>query len=139
MSIQLRKFDKGDFLDLATLSDDEWKPSHFGVATSMTKATGDVEHCILALDETQVVGYIYGFALPNKTLIPEFLYVLPTYRKQGIGKMLVEKLESSTDCTTSMIFYNKSLHDYYCNMGYQAGDALEVAMKEIPAREGATR
>lgn len=50
--------------------------------------------------------------------------------------MLVEKLESSADCTASMIFYHKSLRDYYSKMGYQVGDALEVAMKGIPNREG---
>lgn len=32
--------------------------------------------------------------------------------------------------------YHKSLRDYYSKMGYQVGDALEVAMKEIPNREG---
>ena len=100
------------------------------------KATENIEHCILALDGAKIVGYIYGFALPNKTLIPEFLYVLPAYRKNGIGKMLVEKLESSTNCISSMIFYHKSLRDYYCRMGYQVGDALEVAIKDIPNREG---
>lgn len=136
MGVELRKFEKGDYLNLATLSDDQWKELHFKIATSMMKATENIEHCILALDSAKIVGYIYGFALPNKTLIPEFLYVLPAYRKNGIGKMLVEKLESSTNCISSMIFYHKSLRDYYCRMGYQVGDALEVAIKDIPNREG---
>ena len=136
MGVELRKFEKGDYLNLATLSDDQWKELHFKIATSMMKATENIEHCILALDGAKIVGYIYGFALPNKTLIPEFLYVLPSYRKNGIGKMLVEKLESSTNCISSMIFYHKSLRDYYCRMGYQVGDALEVAIKDIPNREG---
>ena len=103
MGVELRKFEKGDYLNLATLSDDQWKELHFKIATSMMKATENIEHCILALDDAKIVGYIYGFALPNKTLIPEFLYVLPAYRKNGIGKMLVEKLESSTNCISSMI------------------------------------
>lgn len=136
MGIVLRNFDKGDYHNLVALSDNQWKASHFGVAESMMKASGNIERCILALDGARIAGYIYGFALPNKTLIPEFLYVLPAYRKNGIGKMLVEKLESSADCTASMIFYHKSLRDYYSKMGYQVGDALEVAMKEIPNREG---
>lgn len=136
MDVILRDFEKKDYLNLATLSDDQWKATHFGVAESMMKASGNIEHCILAMDGARIVGYIYGFALPNKTLIPEFLYVLPVCRKNGIGKMLVEKMESSTDCTVSMIFYNKNLRDYYSKMGYQVGDALEVAMKEIPKREG---
>ena len=136
MGIELRNFDKGDYHNLVALSDDHWKASHFGVAESMMKTSGNIEHCILALDGARILGYIYGFALPNKTLIPEFLYVLPVYRKNGIGKILVEKLESSTDCTASMIFYHKSLRDYYSKIGYQVGDALEVAIKEIPNREG---
>ena len=76
MGVELRKFEKGDYLNLATLSDDQWKELHFKIATSMMKATENIEHCILALDSAKIVGYIYGFALPNKTLIPEFLYVL---------------------------------------------------------------
>lgn len=112
MDVKLRDFEKKDYLNLATLSDDHWKASHFGVAESMMKASGNIEHCILAMDGARIVGYIYGFALPNKTLIPEFLYVLPTCRKNGIGKMLVEKMESSTDCTVSMIFYEKNLLNF---------------------------
>lgn len=135
MDVKLREFEKKDYLNLAFLSDDKWKASHFEIAESMMKASGNIEHCILAMDGSRIVGYIYGFALPNKTLIPEFLYVLPVCRKNGIGKMLVEKMESSTDCTVSMIFYNKDLRDYYSKMGYQVGDALEVAMKEIPKRD----
>ena len=139
MGVELRKFEKSDFLNLASISNDVWKPVHCGLAESMLNATGEVEQCVLALDGTEIIGYIYGFALPNKKLIPEFLYVLPAYRGGGIGKMLVKELESSTDCTASMIYYNKSLHNYYSEMGYQVGDAVEVAMKEIRSRERASK
>ena len=138
MGIELRKFEKSDFLNLASISNDKWEPVHCGLATSMLNATGEVEQCVLALDDTKIIGYIYGYALPNKNLIPEFLYVLPAYRGGGIGKMLVEELESSTDCTASIIYYNKSLHNYYSEMGYRVGDALEVAIKEISSRERAS-
>lgn len=138
MSIELRKFQKDDFCGIISLSDDQWGATHYNLASSMVKTINNIgnniEHCILALDGAQIVGYIYGFALPNKILIPEFLYVIPSYRKHGVGKKLVKELETSTDCTVSMIFYNKSLRDYYNKMGYKVGEDLEVAVKDIFAR-----
>lgn len=133
MEINYRFFHRLDFIDLATLTNDEWKANHQNIAQSMLKSTGDIEKCLLAMDceVGEIAGYVYGYLLPNKTLIPEFLFVKPKYRGYGIGKTLLSEFEIATGCTTSMVFYHKSLHDYYSKLGYQAGDALEVAIKEI--------
>ena len=132
MGIVYRKFDKGDFLNFCTLVDDEWKDMHNSLAWSVFKADNDVEQCLLALDDQKIVGYIYGFILPNKTLLPEFLYILPDYRKQGIGAELLSEFEKNFGCTVSKVYYNKELHDFYNKAGYLSGDKLEVAIKELP-------
>lgn len=138
MAVEYREFEKGDFLNLAMVADDEYSIHHTNIAKAMQKADNDIEKCILAVDKNEIVGYVYGFALPSNTLIPEFLYVLPQHRNKGIARGLLSKLEHSTNCTASMIFYHNSLHNLYAKMGYQAGENLEVAMKEIPTRKGAT-
>lgn len=90
-----------------------------------------IEKCLVAEADGDIVGFIYGFVLPNKTLIPEFMYVVPNARKNGVGAELIKQLELTSGCTASMIFYNKSLHCFYEHQGYLAGENLEVAVKEI--------
>lgn len=133
MGIAIREYTKEDFPKLLLLSDDEWSTVHIGTASMLKQSDDKISRCYLAMDEDdqKVVGYIYGFVLPNKTLIPEFLYVLPEYRRKGIGKKLIQSLEDNSGCTASMIFYNKSLHDYYQKQEYITGDDLEIAMKEL--------
>jgi len=139
MCVTLRKFIKEDYFNLASLIDDEWAVNHRNIALSMQQTDGNVEQCFLAIDEQKNVGYIYGFVLPNKTLLPEFLYVIPAYRKQGIGRALLAELENKTCCTASMIFYNKSLTGFYSSLGYQVGENLEVAMKLLTATKGESK
>lgn len=139
MGVVYREYEKGDFLNLATIADDRFKVQHINIAKAMLKADNDIEKCILAVDNNEIVGYVYGFSLPSNMLIPEFLYVLPQHRNKGIARGLLSKLENSTSCTASTIFYHNSLHNLYAKMGYQAGENLEVAIKEIPARKGATQ
>ena len=112
------------------LPSDEWTPQVIITARALNE-NSKIEKCLIAESDGKIVGFIYGFVLPNKTLIPEFLYVTPNERKTGIGTELIKQLEIKSNCTASMIFYNKSLHNYYEKQGYQAGDNLEVAMKEI--------
>lgn len=133
MDFELRKFSKGDYMSLVVLSDDEWKINHRNIATAMLKADEKIELCFVATSAGKLIGYIYGFSLPNGTLLPEFLYVLPEYRKMGVGKQLLSELETKSGCGTSMIYYNRELHDYYKKQGYLAGYDLETAMKIIPS------
>ncbi len=92
---------------------------------------GQVIRMLLAFSDTDLVGFIYGFVLPNKLLIPELMYVKPQYRKTGIAHKLLSELERNSTCTTSMIFYNKTLHDFYRTQGYQVGENLEAAIKSL--------
>ena len=133
MGVIIRDYKTSDCFSLLSLSEDAWKSQI--IATTMSiKENSEVERCLVAESDGVIVGFIYGCVLPNKTLIPEFMYVKPCSRKRGFGVELVKQLEMRSNCTASMIFYNKTLHDYYEKQGYQAGDNLEVAMKEIGGR-----
>lgn len=90
-----------------------------------------VERCYIAESNSSILGYIYGFVLPNKLLIPEFVYVRPIYRRKGIAKSLFIVLEKESKCYTSMIFYHKTMREHYRKIGYIVGENLEVAMKEL--------
>ena len=136
MEVVIREYEKEDFLDLATMADDEWKEAMLSTAKSLIEGTNAVEKCLVAEYECKLVGFIYGFVLPNDTLIPEFLYVVPNRRKEGIATRLLATLENSYGCSTSMIFYNKSLHSYYEKQGYMVGEQLEVGLKYIKRGEG---
>lgn len=130
MNIIYRRFLLEDASSLFNLSNDEWRVNHILISKSLQHSYND-EICCVALSEEKIVGYVDGFVLSNKTLIPHFLYVLPEYRTRGIGQGLLKKLEEESGCQCSMIYYNKTLHNYYENQGYSSGDNLEVAIKDI--------
>lgn len=130
MNITYRRFLLEDASSLFNLSTDEWRFNHILISKSLQHSYND-EICFVALSEEKIVGYVDGFVLPNKTLIPHFLYVIPEYRNGGIGQELLKKLEEESGCQCSMIYYNKALHNYYENQGYSSGDNLEVAIKYI--------
>ena len=130
MDILIREYNKDDGLSLLSISNDEWKFAINNIVMLMENENS-VEKCLVAEVKGHVVGFIYGFVLPNKTLIPELIYVTPDFRKYGIATKLIKRLESISGCTAAMIFYNKSLHNFYEHQGYQLGDNLEVAMKPI--------
>lgn len=127
----IRDFKITDRLSLMDLSDDEWQQQITALFSEMN-TDNPVEKCLVAEVNGYIVGFIYGFVLPNKMLIPELLYVDPDVRKNGIGAELIKQLEIKSGCTSSRIYYNKLLlHKYYQKQGYQSGDNLEVAIKEI--------
>ena len=66
------------------------------------------------------------------------LYVRSEYRKAGIGTQLLEYLEKESGCTSSMIFYNTTLHNYYAKRGYTVGENLETVMKSLVPAEKRT-
>lgn len=132
MNLEIREYVKQDWINLLSISDDKWAQSIRPLCFSlMREYDGKVLKTLLALCDGTLVGFIYGFVLPNKTLLPEFMYLKPEYRHQGIAQVLLEELEKQSGCTASMIFYHNSLHDFYQRQGYQSGDNLEVAMKEL--------
>ncbi len=129
--VEYRKYQTKDHFSFCLISNDEWKNTIWAIAKSLDNSNSDIELCWLATVDHHIVGLIYGFKLPNQTLLPEFLYVKPEYRKQGIGTCLLKKLEEESQCTCSQIFYNRELHNYYMNQGYSSGEKLEVAIKYL--------
>ena len=135
MSIEYRKFQKSDLHYFADLPDDNWKSTSIMLAHLLLNDDNTVERCYIALENTTMIGFIYGFVLPNKTLILELMYVKPEYRHHGIGSSLLAMLEQESGCIASMVFYNKSLHNYYQKLGYSTGDNLETAIKTLNFKE----
>ena len=131
MKVSIREFQKDDALSIAFISCDEWANKIFSLTSSLKYYDGQIVRCFVDDGIDGIVGFIYGYILPDKLLIPEFLYVIPEYRKKGIAAQLLNTLEKESNCTASMIFYNKSLRNHYEKQGYQVGDNLEVAMKQL--------
>ena len=136
MNVIIRPVKKTDVFDLACLANDEWAQKLSMLAPSFAKCDGKIERCYVAEEADEIIGFIYGFVLPNGLLLPEMLYVCSEYRKSGIGTQLLAHLEKESGCSSSMIFYNKTLHDYYAKRGYIVGENLETAMKELTTIEG---
>lgn len=132
MECTIRDYEKKDKFPLFNLSNDDWQYAIFNIFTRLND-NNQIEKCLIAEVDGNIVGFVYGFVLPNKTLIPEFLYVKQSFRNKGIGFKLIKQLEIRSKCEVSMVFYNNSLHDFYIKQGYQVGDNLEVAIKPLEA------
>ena len=126
-----RPITKNEIIELANLSDDDWKILNKSIASSLQIEENRIEKCYVAVCDDCIIGYIYGFILPNGTLLPEFMYVKKEYRNCGVGYALLSKLEEESGCSVSRILYNKELHNHYKKLGYDAGDNLEVAIKAL--------
>lgn len=131
MFVSIREFCDLDCTSLIMLSNDEWNKGLQFIVAGLKDKKNNVGSCLVAEDDKQIVGFIYGFILPNKTLIPEFIYVIPNYRNKGVGRMLLEELEKRSKCTVSMIFYHKTLREHYAKQGYVVGNNLETAIKQL--------
>lgn len=132
MTLDIREYSRADWFSLITLSDDEWEENIRAVGLSLlNEYDGKYLKMLVAYNGDNLAGFIYGFVLPNHCLIPEFMYVKPMYRHEGIAQKLLNELEQQSNCEVSMIFYNKSLHDYYQRQGYTTGDNLETAIKQL--------
>jgi len=92
----------------------------------------DFNHAYIAHVNQTVVGFVFGqIVMGGETLIPMYLYVVENFRGKRIGKKLLSRMEQKSGCTTSQIYYNVSLHDYYAKQNYFAGTGLEVAIKML--------
>lgn len=134
MDYTIRHYEKSDYIFLGTLSDDEYKGYHVSIAKSMQQANDTYEKCFVATVNNEIVAYIYGFVVPTKVTLPQFLYVKATQRGKGIGAVLLNHFECVAGTPCSLIYYRNELHDYYTKQGYEAG-TTEVAMKQIPIDE----
>ena len=94
MNLEIREYTKLDWYSLISISEDKWAKSIEQLGFSIMKEYNrDVLKILLAVCDNNVVGFIYGFILPNQTLIPEFMYLKPECRHQGIAQKLLPELE----------------------------------------------
>lgn len=137
MDCTIREYNNRDWVRFIDFSNDEWHTRINDIGFSLKDVNaGNIIKILLAINnEDEMVGFIYGFTLPNHTLIPDFLYVKTEYRKMGLAHQLLKELEERSGCTASMIFYNTSLHDFYEKQGYFSSGKLEVAIKNICRRK----
>lgn len=107
MDYTICHYEKSDYIFLGTLSDDEYKGYHVSIAKSMRQANDTYEKCFVATVDNEIVAYIYGFIVPTKVTLPQFLHVKETQRGKGIGAALLNHFEcvhvhsfiTETNCT----------------------------------------
>lgn len=91
------------------------------------------EPCYIALDGTKIVGYIFGkyFVEEKKTSYIEIgdqcfevleLYVMPSYRNQGIGRTLFSLLEKEVKDKVKYIVLATSTKDYQRTLKFYVKD-----------------
>lgn len=94
MSIEIREYTRNDITSLIHLSSDEWAPTIENLQKSVLPSyDGKNLKNLLAVCGEEIIGFIYGYISPDKTLFPEFLYVKPEYRHKRIGQKLLDELE----------------------------------------------
>ena len=103
----------------------------FTIAKTIKDGFDGISYIYGAFIDDLMVGFVYGLILPNKTLLPQYLYVDINYRGQKIGKKLLKKLEKESGAICSMAYFEKGLRKYYSDQGYMIGDLL-VALKYLP-------
>ncbi len=131
MSITYREYNDHDWIQLMCLAEDEWKETIQEIGKSLKFLKSEIIKTFVAFDNETLVGFVYGFGLPNGLLLPQYMYVIKDYRRHGVGEQLLKLLEKESGCNTSMIFYNTSLHDHYSKLGYDSGQNLETALKVL--------
>ena len=96
----------------------------------------------LALTEPGAAGYllvVYVFSLENFGMTAEIdeFFVLPQYRKQGTGKVLLETVETEfrkkglTNISLQLSRENNSARKYYLRRGYRERLKYELMEKDL--------
>lgn len=130
MYIRLLKQDEYPRL-IEIAPDDEYiRGAFLSVMESIKDNPGGISYTYAAFVDDYILGFVYGWVLPNKVLFPQYLYVDPHHRKQGIARQLLETLETKSKCTTSIAYFRESLSDFYAEQGYTIGNLI-VAQKEL--------
>lgn len=84
--------------------------------------------CFLAMKENIPIGFVWGFRSSTSALFPMYLYVDEPYRHQGIGSKLMLKLIETFPNDAIQIYYEKHLHKFYQNLGFETNAHIEVAV-----------
>lgn len=130
--MDIRILTQDDYLLIMEMApDDEIMTSMFlSIAKAVKGGFDGISYTYGAFIDGMIVGFIYGFVLPNKTLLPQYLYVDTNYRGHKIGKCLLETFEKESKCTCSIAYFEKGLCKYYSDQGYIIGNSL-VALKDL--------
>ena len=115
MLVQYKKYRKTYESKMKTallFLEDEWEKTFISLYKAIEQMPNSYEKLYIAISEGKVIGFVYGYTLPNKTLMPMFLHVDEKYRNQGIATNLLELIEKESKCVCSLIWYDKSLHNF---------------------------
>ncbi|NMC56829.1 MAG: GNAT family N-acetyltransferase [Eubacteriaceae bacterium] len=131
--INIKKANRLDIIKLNFLceEDDEWFEGIKIMANDLLSSYDEQTLCFIAFYNDEAIGFIFGFVLHKQTLYPQFMYVKDEFRKMGVGKQLMNALETQSGCKTSFIYYKKILREYFAKQGYDADEGLEIAVKML--------
>ena len=98
LNVSIRPVEKIDLFRFAMELEDgsDTDPCYPTVLNTLRQASNTdsvLEKCYIAEFNSSIIGFIYGFVLPNGMLIPEYVYVKPNYRKNGIAMLKRLRLE----------------------------------------------
>lgn len=129
MRYESRKLDKNTISELINLSK-KWEEENCSWGVIANTKDDLKEPLFVAIEEDRIIGYIFGhfqiqenktsyIEIGSKCFYVDELYVLPEYRKKGIGRKLFKLLEDhvKSDCqyislSTSTKNYKSILHFY---------------------------
>lgn len=77
MSISIRLLVQTDYLKIIKLApdDDIMSSILFSIAKVVKDCLDEISYTYGAFIDDELIGFIYGFILPNKTLLPQYLYI----------------------------------------------------------------
>lgn len=126
---RIRKIEITDVANITELNQElGYKTSRSIVESQINTILSDENHHVLvAVHDDQVIGYIHGFISIRLTAEPFLeiggLVVKENYRKQGIGRKLVVRLEQHIQEVEKVRvrcnLKRKSAHDFYLALNYQ--------------------
>lgn len=131
-TVLIRDMESRDYLSIAAIWRDVFTPvEDESVAGVCERMKGDGRYRIFVADmEGVVVGFVttveaLSINLPDGYIKINGLAVLPEYRRQGIGKLLMERVEElARERGISLIglasgFQRTEAHEFYEHLGYQ--------------------
>lgn len=82
MSISIRLLVQTDYLKIIELApdDDIMSSILFSIAKDGKDCSDKISYTYGAFIDDELIGFVYGFVLPNKTLLPQYLYIDKKYR-----------------------------------------------------------
>lgn len=110
-NVEIRRLTPDDYFSIIELvPDDEYMAQIFMIIANAVKSDFDgISYTYGAFVNGLIIGFIYGFVLPNKTLLPQYLYIDAEYRGNKVGNRLLETLEKDSECSCSLAYFEKGL------------------------------